>query len=456
MTAHPTPFPPLRGIVPPYLLRHLAQTDEPQASAALDTLTRDQRQRRYRATKRPRTVRPLLAAPEAVSRLISNADNVERLPGKRVREEGQPATGDAAVDEAYDGFGSTWALFHDVYGRNSIDGVGERLLGTVHYGQGYQNAFWNGTRMVFGDGDGEIFGRFTASLDVIGHELTHGVVEHTAALVYSGQSGALNESVADVFGVLVTQYQRRQPVAEADWLVGGDLLLPGVTGVGLRNMLHPGTAYDDPRLGKDPQPASMADYVQTTSDNGGVHYNSGIPNRAFALTATTLGGFAWERAGQIWYDVLTGGKITADCSFAAFAALTIAAAVRRYGKDSGDARAVADAWRAVGVEPGAARGSKAPGKVDPQLALGVERSGGITGRTASRQATLAELPSSERRAWQGLLTGDTLPKLAAGSPSHPDTFVYQVSCAGEVYEVPELSLPDRLKKLLDRFLGGDS
>ncbi len=454
MTAHPTSFPPLRGIVPPYLLRHLAHTDEPLAAAALDTLTRDQRQRRYRAVGKVRTVRPLLAAPEAVSRLISSAGNVERLPGKKVRDEGQPATGDAAVDEAYDGFGATWTLFHDVYGRNSIDGAGERLLGTVHYGEAYQNAFWNGTRMVFGDGDGEIFGRFTASLDVIGHELTHGVVEHTAALVYSGQSGALNESLADVFGILVAQYQARQKAIDADWLIGGDLLLPGVQGVGLRNMLHPGTAYDDPRLGKDPQPATMADYVQTTADNGGVHYNSGIPNRAFALVATTLGGYAWERAGQIWFDVLTGKRIKADCDFATFAALTSAAAAARYGTDSADARAVAEAWRTVGVQPRATRGAKSAGAGDAPLAVGVERSGGIVGRTVSRQATLAELPASERRAWQGLLTGGTLPKLAADTPGHPDAFIYQVTCAEEIFQVPEPSLPARVKKLLDQFLSG--
>jgi hypothetical protein len=242
----------------------------------------------------------------------------------------------------------------------------------------------------------------------------------------------------------------------SDWLIGGDLLLPGVQGVGLRNMLHPGTAYDDPRLGKDPQPATMADYVQTTADNGGVHYNSGIPNRAFALVSTTLGGYAWERAGQIWFDVLTGKQIKADCDFATFAALTSAAAAARYGTDSADARAVAEAWRTVGVQPRATRGAKSAGTGDAPVAVGVERSGGIVGRTVSRQATLAELPASERRAWKGLLSGDTLPKLAADAPGYPDAFIYQVTCAEEVFHVPEPSLPARLKKLLDQFLSGPS
>jgi hypothetical protein len=245
---------PVAQIVPPYLLRHLATTTEPIAGFAKATLTRDQLYRHNRAASTgtltgQRSAMATPAAAAAPSRRISDAGNAQQLPGKTARDEGAPATGDVAVDEAYDGFGSTWKLYEEVYGRNSIDGSGLRLLGSVHYGEGYQNAFWNGTRMVFGDGDGEIFGRFTASLDVIGHELTHGVVEHTAALTYSGQSGALNESISDVFGVLVKQYALGQDAAAADWLIGGDLLLPGVKGVALRSMLHPGTAYDDPRLG---------------------------------------------------------------------------------------------------------------------------------------------------------------------------------------------------------------
>ncbi|MGF3948647.1 M4 family metallopeptidase, partial [Staphylococcus aureus] len=142
-----------------------------------------------------------------------DARHTEGWPGALARAEGAATTGDAAVDEAYDGFGSTWTLYREVYGRNSIDDAGMALVGTVHYGEDYQNAFWNGEQMVFGDGDGVVFGRFTASLDVIGHELTHGVTEHTAGLVYSGQSGALNESVSDVFGILVKQHALGQDAA---------------------------------------------------------------------------------------------------------------------------------------------------------------------------------------------------------------------------------------------------
>lgn len=196
----------------------------------------------------------------------------------------------------------------------------------MHYGQDYDNAFWNGHQMVFGDGDGEIFGDFTACVDVIGHELTHGVTQFTAGLQYQDQPGALNESVSDVFGSLVKQHSLGQDAAHADWLIGAGLLAPGIQGVALRSMKAPGTAYDDPRLGKDPQPAHMRDYVDTTDDNGGVHINSGIPNHAFYLLATALGGQAWDRAGRIWYDALTGGRLAADADFTAFARATVAAA----------------------------------------------------------------------------------------------------------------------------------
>ncbi len=200
-----------------------------------------------------------------------------------MRIEGAPASGDAAVDEAYDGLGATFDLYWDVYERNSIDDEGLPLDATVHYGTDYDNAFWNGQRMVFGDGDGDLFNRFTIAVDVIGHELTHGVTEDEAQLAYFFQPGALNESNSDVFGSLVKQKLLHQTVEEADWLIGAGLFTSNVQGVALRSMKAPGTAYDDPVLGKDPQPAHMRDYVRTYQDNGGVHINSGIPNHAFYL-----------------------------------------------------------------------------------------------------------------------------------------------------------------------------
>ena len=272
------------------------------------------------------------------------------LPGSLVRAEGAAAVSDIGANEAYDGLGATWNFYWDAYRRNSIDGAGLPLDGTVHYGEDYDNAFWDGERMVFGDGDGQVFRRFTSSLSVIGHELTHGVTQFTANLEYQGQSGALNESISDVFGVLVDQHSQGQTVETASWLVGPELFTDEVQGEALRSMKAPGTAYDDDVLGKDPQPAHMSEYVETRDDSGGVHLNSGIPNRAFYLASADIGGKAWEGAGQIWYDTITSGRLSPRSDFAAFASETSASAITRFGTESTEATAVATAWKTVGVE----------------------------------------------------------------------------------------------------------
>ena len=160
-------------------------------------------------------------------RAIHDAEHGTTLPGTLVRSEGDPDTGDQAVTEAYDGLGDTWQLWQQAYGRNSLDGKGLPLVASVHFGTNYDNAFWDGTQMVFGDGDGVIFLPFTRSVDVIGHELAHGVTQYTSGLNYQDQSGALNESVSDVFGVLVKQRLLGQTADQADWLIGAELLAPG-------------------------------------------------------------------------------------------------------------------------------------------------------------------------------------------------------------------------------------
>jgi Zn-dependent metalloprotease len=204
--------------------------------------------------------------------------------------------------------------------------------------------------MVYGDGDGQFFNRFTISIDVIGHELTHGVTQNEAQLVYQGPAGALNESMSDVFGSLIKQWVKNQTADKADWLIGQGLFTKDVQGIALRSMSNPGTAYDDPTIGKDPQPAHMKDYVQTTSDNGGVHINSGIPNRAFYLAATNIGGFAWQKAGLIWYRTLTG-RLSPTADFQAAADATVQVAGALFGDRSDEQKAVIDAWGTVGIPP---------------------------------------------------------------------------------------------------------
>ncbi|MHA7208511.1 M4 family metallopeptidase [Arthrobacter sp. MDT1-65] len=343
------------SIIPPHLLTRLAAVRDARLSVASEAARHallelaPLLQVRSEALRVP--VRHGSAVMGTLTRRISDAGGREDLPGTLVRREGAPATGDAATDEAYDGLGATYRLFSEEYGRSSIDGAGKPLEATVHYGSNYDNAFWDGERMVFGDGDGEVFGRFTASLTVISHELTHGFTQYSTNLEYQGQSGALNESLSDVFGVLVEQREQSQDAAAASWLVGAGIFTAAVEGSALRSLAAPGTAYDDDILGRDPQPATMAGYVQTASDNGGVHINSGIPNHAFYLAARALGGRAWEGAGRIWYDTVLSGSIAPDCDFRAFARATGEAAEKRFGPGSREAGAVADAWVQVGVLP---------------------------------------------------------------------------------------------------------
>jgi Zn-dependent metalloprotease len=346
---------PLRCIIPPFLLRRIAVNgSRAQRERAAYAIGRDNTFRALRARppmlgvamRRPR----VLAVAGQKQRTIYDCQNGEDLLAAVVaRAEDDAPTGDLAVDEAYDGLGVTYDLFWEVYRRNSIDDDGMPLNGYVHWGQDYDNAFWNGQQMVFGDGDGDLFNRFTASLDVIAHELTHGVTEDEAQLVYFRESGAINESLSDVFGVLAKQRWLNQTADEADWLIGAELLTDKVNGVALRSMAEPGTAFDDPVLGKDPQPAHMDDFVVTFEDNGGVHINSGIPNKAFHLLATALGGYAWERAGRIWYETLRDPALQPGVAFRRFNQLTASNAARLYGAGSQEVEAVRDAWAGVGL-----------------------------------------------------------------------------------------------------------
>jgi Zn-dependent metalloprotease len=154
--------------------------------------------------------------------------------------------------------------------------------------------------------------------------------------------------MSDVFGSLVKQRKLKQTAVKADWLIGAGLLMPKIHGKALRSMKAPGTAYDDPVLGKDPQPATMKDYVKTTSDNGGVHINSGIPNHAFYLAAVEIGGNAWKKAGKIWYIALRD-RLRSKSNFAGAAAATLSVAKDLYGNGSKEMKAVQKAWKAVGV-----------------------------------------------------------------------------------------------------------
>jgi Zn-dependent metalloprotease len=358
---------PVQCVLPPTVLRGLLihgnarQRDAAARALLLDSTFRTGRAARAEALYARRQVRRLwrqalpwrqwlasLAQGPVLN--VFSAEQTQRLPGRLVRRNGAGATGDLAVDEAYDGLGATYDLFYEEFDRRSIDDENMPLNATVHFGQDYDNAFWDGTLMVFGDGDVDVFNRFTAAVDVTAHELTHGVTEHEAGLIYWGQAGALNESISDVFGSLVKQYQLGQTAATADWLIGEGLLTAAVNGDALRSMSDPGSAYDDPLLGgKDPQPGHWDGYVHTLEDNGGVHINSGIPNRAFYLVASYIGGNAWEAPGQIWYETLRSPMLRRWTQFYGFARLTYLTARTLFPGRSLEAEAVRDAWADVGI-----------------------------------------------------------------------------------------------------------
>jgi hypothetical protein len=298
---------------------------------------------------------------------------------------------------------------------------------------------------------------------------------------------------------MVKQRVLNQTAEQADWLIGADLLMPGVDGVALRSMKAPGTAYDDPVLGKDPQPATMSGYLDTTADNGGVHTNSGIPNKAFYLAGTGIGGDSWSGAGRVWYAVLTGNTIKPDCDFATFAGLTIDAAGELFGAGSAQQNAVRNAWEQVqvltgqpGGSPGTPPAEPSPGTppaeplpgtppadpspgtppTDPSppnppsspsfpssppadATLTVRRSGGFAGRVMENTVRLSELPEPELRQWESLLSG-RLQELPRG-PAQPDRFVYQVEVSGiesassaAPVTLAEQDLPDDVLGLLNR------
>lgn len=346
-------------ILPPHMLDQIvqngssAQSDWARQALIASQALREERQSAALASTRASSKADAAAA-AVKQRSVYTANNATKLPGTLVRSEGSASVSDVTVNEAYDGSGATFDLYDQVFGRNSIDNNGLRLISTVHYGNGYDNAFWNGSQMVYGDGDENLppsqrlFNRFTIALDVIGHELTHGVTQYEANLTYSNQPGALNEAVSDIFGSLVKQHQLGQTADQADWIIGEGLFTSNVNGVGIRSMKAPGTAYNDPVLGKDPQPAHMKDYVTTSQDNGGVHINSGIINHAFYLMAAEIGGFAWEKTGRIWYKALTE-KLNNNSNFQNAADLTVESAGELYGVNSPEQNAVLNGWSQVGI-----------------------------------------------------------------------------------------------------------
>ncbi|GAB1317836.1 Protease PrtS [Madurella fahalii] len=372
-----------QGIVPGTLLQAVVdapEADEESKAAARDTLAFSERVREDRAAVLAAASGASPTVPQPITGMakgsrdtetgfmrsvydMQNGGNAEDpssfdlLPGKEARMEGQDATSDEEVNEAYDMALQVLQFYKKFFNYDSLDGQAMEVKSSVHFGKKLGNAFWLGglEQMVYGDGNSFLH-NFTGCIDVIGHEMTHAVIQYTAALVYRDEAGALNEHIADAFGIMVKQMYQNETAAEADWLIGEDCLLPGVKGVALRSMKSPGTAYNDPRFGSDLQPSHTDQIPELMKkhgsfikdrDYGGVHVFSGIPNRAFHIAAVAFGGYTWEKAGKIWWKVVSERTIPPNCTFVQFADATVDAAEALFDEES--AKIVRDAWNQVGV-----------------------------------------------------------------------------------------------------------
>ncbi|EON64524.1 hypothetical protein W97_03757 [Coniosporium apollinis CBS 100218] len=382
----PQPF--ICGFVPPYILQAIASSDSyPEESrlACLHTLKhaksyadeRDdscaydhevlaQAQQAAQQEAQQAAQQTLAAAGgepaaggESAARMqirIYDCKETANRPGTLARSEGQARVKDRQVNNCYDGFRITHDFFSEVFKRNSLDHKGLPLIASVHYKpatapNGYNNAFWDGmmNQMVFGDGDHIFFDYFTDSLDVIAHELSHGFVQYSSPLIYYGESGALNESCADIFGCMVEQWHMRQTAAEADWNLGQTMFPVAFTGSALRTLKAGRAFVNDPVFRTDPQPKHMDKKYKGKGDRGGVHINSGIPNHAFYKAATRLEGSSWDKVGRVWYKTMTSGEILPDCNFHRFAEVTVKIAKTEFNQDQSVWEAIHAAWGEVGI-----------------------------------------------------------------------------------------------------------
>lgn len=324
---------------------------------------KDAAQSHVRKAGRLRSLRHEVPAPAASSsrqarRSVYDLAKKETLPGQLVRTERGKRSSDDAANDAFDNTGIALAFFKEVFGRKSIDGKGIDVVSAIHYSTEFPNAFWNGKQMIYGDGD-DTFSGFTAALDIIAHELSHGVSQYLIPgglgvvkvapadrefkeqrYILEGQSGALNESFSDVMGSLVKQWHAGEKAHDADWLIGRKLLARGM-GRAVRSLRSPGNESITWR--GDEQMRSMEQYY----DGCDVHDASGIPSHAFYQAARKIGGFAWEKAGRIWFAAYDSLK--RDAQFTDFARATLAVAEKHHGRASIEYKAVDSAWKKVRV-----------------------------------------------------------------------------------------------------------
>ena len=276
--------------------------------------------------------------------LFTDADNVWGT--------GTNANRQSAGADAQYGTNMTWDYYKNVHGRNGIFGTGAGSYNRVHYGNGYVNAFWDGTKMTYGDGDGVDYGPLV-SLDVAGHEMSHGVTEHSANLTYSGESGGLNESTSDIFGTLVEFYAANAN-DPGDYLIGEEFDL--ANHLGFRRMDKPssdGASYDcyTPLIGQDDVHYSSGvgnHFFYLLAEGSGAKTIGGVAHNSPTCNGSTVTGIGRDAAGKIWYRALTV-YMTSSTNYAGARTASLNAARDLYGAGSTQYNAVAAAWSAVSV-----------------------------------------------------------------------------------------------------------
>jgi len=337
-------------IIPPDVLERFAKdkklsAEERKAFADAARFEKEWRKVRTAQSKLARLAQTILpsgliaAGPPAIT--VYDCAHGTNLPGTPVANPG--SSSDATAKRAFVETSAVADFYQQLFGRNSVDNAGKTLLSSIHFSVNYNNAFWNGSQMTYGDGDGNIFIDFTKANDVIAHELTHGVTQYSAGLNYTNQAGGLNESVSDIFGSMFRQWRTNQDVTKADWLIGKEITGPGAMARGftcLRDMSNPAAKHC-----LAPQPTTFSQYHNGMDP----HESSGIPNFAFYKAAMAIGGKSWEKAGRIWYQALTGFAPSPSMKMSVLANRTRRLAGSLFPAEPAVKTAVHNAWTAVGL-----------------------------------------------------------------------------------------------------------
>lgn len=326
------------------------------------------RAKRATAALNKNTIDPL---PHQEVRQLYDSNHKFEFPEQFVKQDVQTHSEEPSSDPVLQVANVIYDHFHNRLNRESFDNENAIIRLYKNFGENYDNAFWDSEHLAFGEGDGTFTNSFLID-DVIAHEYGHAVTDYTARLVYRNQPGALNEHFSDVVGIAIKHLiQSQQPsIPEPNWLLGEGLFNPRFNARGLRDMENPGTAYDHPALGKDPQPAHMNDFYDGIEDEGGVHINSGIPNKAFSTFCKSVNMSSFAKPLDIWYNALLKSK--PDTQFIDFANNTVT--VSKDILASMDyVKMLVESWKSVGITPTEDSGPTEPDPTDTRICKRVMR-----------------------------------------------------------------------------------